>query len=249
MIIRKTVQQLEAMRRAGKALAEVFDEIAPAIKPGLILSDLDALAEKLVRERGATPSFLGYKGFPGSACLSPNQVIVHGIPNGTRLKEGDIISVDVGLILDGWHADSAYTYPVGMVDPVAQKLLDVTRDSLEAGIKSCRPGRRLGDVGHAIQTVVESAGFSVVREYSGHQIGRDMHEGQIQVPNYGNPGRGIQLEPGMVFALEPMVNVGDWKTKTLSDGWAVVTADGSLSAHFEHTVAVTERGPLVLTRN
>lgn len=249
MIIKKTVQQLEAMRRAGKALAEVFDEIAPAIKPGLILSDLDALAEKLVRERGATPSFLGYKGFPGSACLSPNQVIVHGIPNGTRLKEGDIISVDVGLILDGWHADSAYTYPVGMVDPVAQKLLDVTRDSLEAGIKACRPGRRLGDVGHAIQTVVESAGFSVVREYSGHQIGRDMHEGQIQVPNYGNPGRGIQLEPGMVFALEPMVNVGDWKTKTLSDGWAVVTADGSLSAHFEHTVAVTERGPLVLTRN
>jgi len=246
MIIKKTSSQIEKMHRSGKALAEVHEELAEKIKPGAKLKELDAFVSRSIRLRGGIPSFLGYRGYPASICASVNEVVVHGIPNGRRLREGDIFSVDIGMVLDGWHSDRAVTYPVGRVDKVATRLLKVTEESLWAGIKECKPGNRLGDVGQAIQTIVEEAGFSVVREYSGHGIGRSMHE-DPQVPNYGSTGRGVVLEPGIVLAIEPMVNAGDWHTKVLSDDWAVVTADGSLSAHFEHTVAVTENGPQVLT--
>ncbi|HWD07542.1 MAG TPA: type I methionyl aminopeptidase [Actinomycetota bacterium] len=247
MIQKKTPDQILKMLVAGQALAEVIAELATAVAPGVTLLDLDAMAERLIRDRGAVPSFLGYKGFPGSICASPNKVIVHGIPDGTVLHEGDVLSVDVGLILDGWHADSAHTYPVGRISAKAVKLLDATKQSLDAGIAQCQPGKRLTDIGHAVQRVVERAGFSVVREFVGHGIGRDLHE-DPQIPNFGPPGRGPLIEPGMVFAIEPMVNVGGWRTRTLDDGWTVITADGSLSAHFEHTVAITPEGPLVLTR-
>lgn len=246
MILKKTPEQIERMRRAGKALAEIHKEIESAIQPGVPIKDLDQLAERSIRLRGAVPSFLGYRGFPATICASLNEVVVHGIPNGRRLEEGDIFSVDLGLILDGWHADRAHTYPVGQIDEKTQKLLDVTERSLRAGIEKCRPGNHLSDISHAIQQDVEREGFSIVREYAGHGIGRDMHE-DPQVTNYGPPGRGPLLEAGMVFAIEPMVNAGTWETKLLNDGWTVVTADGSLSAHFEHTVAVTEDGPVVLT--
>lgn len=247
MIIKKSPEQIEKMHRSGKALAEVHEELTEKIKPGAKLKELDAFVERSIRLRGGIPSFLGYRGYPASICASPNEMVVHGIPNGRRLKEGDIFSVDIGMILDGWHSDRAVTYPVGRVGEIALRLLKVTEESLQAGIEQCLPGNRLGDVGQAIQGVVEGAGFSVVREYSGHGIGRSMHE-DPQVPNYGPAGRGPVLEPGMVLAIEPMVNTGGWQTKVLADDWAVVTADGSLSAHFEHTVAVTETGPQVLTK-
>ncbi|HMC08726.1 MAG TPA: type I methionyl aminopeptidase [Actinomycetota bacterium] len=247
MIQKKSAEQIAKMLTAGQALAEVIAELATAVAPGVTSLELDAMAERLIRERGAVPSFLGYRGFPGSICASPNRVIVHGIPNGTPLEEGDLLSVDVGLILDGWHADSAHTYPVGSISPKATRLLEVTQASLEAGIDQCRPGNRLTDISHAVQAVVEGEGFSVVREFVGHGIGRNLHE-DPQIPNFGPPGRGPVIEAGMVFAVEPMVNVGGWRTRTLDDGWTVVTADGSLSAHFEHSVAVTPAGPLVLTR-
>jgi len=247
VIIKKTPAQIEKMRKAGRALAEVHKDLQAAIAPGVKLDKLDKLAERSIRLRGAVPSFLGYRGYPASICASVNDVIVHGIPNGRRLQEGDIFSADLGLILDGWHADRAYTYPVGEIDPEAARLLEVTEKSLEAAIEQCRPGARLSDVSHAVQTVAEAAGFSVVREYAGHQIGREMHEGNIWVSNHGPRGRGPVLGPGMVFAIEPMVNAGGFETETLEDGWTVVTADGSLSAHFEHTVAITESGPQVLT--
>jgi len=235
------------MRRAGRALAEVYKDLEQAIVPGVNLLELDKLVERSIRLRGATPSFLGYRGFPSSICASVNDVIVHGIPTDRQLLVGDIFSADLGLILEGWHADCARTYPVGEIEAEARRLLDVTDQSLAAGIAECRPGNHLGDISHAIQSVVESAGFSVVREYAGHQIGRQMHEGDIWVSNYGPAGKGPKLEPGMVFAIEPMVNAGGWQTRVLDDGWTVVTEDGSLSAHFEHTVAITEEGPLVLT--
>ena len=209
--------------------------------------DLDTLADRLIRELGGIPSFLGNRGYPGRICASPNEIIVHGIPDERVLQEGDILSVDVGLTLDGWHADSAVTHAVGTITPEARRLLEVTEASLAAGIEQCRPGRHLSDVSHAIEKVVVGGGFSVVREFVGHGIGRALHE-DPQVPNFGPPGEGPVLEPGMVLAIEPMVNVGGWKTKTLADGWTVVTLDGSLSAHFEHTVAITENGPEVLTR-
>lgn len=246
MIIKKSPQQLKRMHRAGQALAQVIETLREAVVPGAKVADLDALAERLIRERGGVPSFLGYRGFPNSICASPNEVIVHGIPDDRRLVEGDILSVDVGLILDGWHADSAFTYPVGEITLATTRLLEVTQASLLAGIEQCVAGRRLSDVSHAIQLLVEEAGFSVVREFVGHGIGRQMHE-DPQVPNFGSPGRGPVLEAGMVLAIEPMVNMGGWQTRTLADGWTVVTSDGSLSAHFEHTVAVTPTGPRVLT--
>lgn len=247
MIIKKTPEQIAKMRRAGRALAEVYKEVERSIRPGIDVMDLDKVAERSIRTRGAVPSFLGYKGFPGSICASVNEVVVHGIPEKRKLVEGDIFSADIGLILDGWHADCARTYPVGRVRDEAAHLLKVTEASLNAGIEQCRPGNHLSDISHAIQTVVEEAGFSVVREYAGHQIGRQMHEGDVWVSNLGPPGRGPRLEAGMVFAIEPMVNAGGWQTKVLEDGWTVVTADGSLSAHFEHTVAITPEGPFVLT--
>ncbi|HYR63985.1 MAG TPA: type I methionyl aminopeptidase [Actinomycetota bacterium] len=247
MIQKKSPEQIEKMLVAGQALADVIAELAKSVAPGVTTRELDGIAERLIRDKDAVPSFLGYRGFPGSICASPNNVIVHGIPNDTVLKDGDLLSVDVGLILDGWHADSAHTYPVGTVSPKATRLLDVTKASLEAGIEQCRPGNRLTDISHAVQRVVEHERFAVVREFVGHGIGRNLHE-DPQIPNFGAPGRGPAIEAGMVFAIEPMVNAGGWRTKTLDDGWTVVTADGRLSAHFEHTVAVTPAGPLVLTR-
>lgn len=247
MIVKKSPAQIAKMQEAGRALWAVMEELRAAVAPGVTTAELDELAHSLMRDAGGTPSFLGYRGYPASICASPNDVIVHGIPDERALVEGDIISLDAGLIIDGWHADCAFTAPVGTVDPVALELIEVTRRSLIAGIEACRPGKRMGDVGHAIQVVAEKAGFSVVREYAGHQIGRQMHEGGVQVPNYGPAGKGLLLEEGMVFAIEPMVNAGDWHTRVLDDTWTVVTGDGSLSAHFEHTVAVTAAGPQVLT--
>ena len=235
------------MRRAGIALAEVHRELAKAIRPGVRLTELDEIAEKEIRNRGAVPSFLGYKGFPASICASVNEVIVHGIPSRQKLRRGDILSADMGLILDGWHADRAHTYAVGEISAEAGRLMDVTQASLMAGIEKCRPGNRMSDISHAIQRVVEEGGFSVVREYAGHQIGRQMHEGDIWLANFGPPGRGPVLEAGMTFAIEPMVNAGGPGAQVLDDEWTVVTKDGSLSAHFEHTVAITDKGPLILT--
>jgi len=246
MIQKKSPDQIEKMLVAGQALADVINELKSAVAPGVTTLDLDAMAERLIREKGAVPSFLGYRGFPGSICASPNKVIVHGIPNDTPLAAGDLLSVDAGLVLDGWHADSAHTYPVGPISPKAIRLLEVTQASLDAGIEQCRPGNRLTDISHAVQSVVEGEGFSVVREFVGHGIGRNLHE-DPQIPNYGAPGRGPELRLGLVVAIEPMVNMGDWQTRVLADGWTVVTADGSLSAHFEHTVALTDEGPEVLT--
>lgn len=248
MIIKKTPEQIEKMYKAGQVLAGIMEELRPLVVPGAIIKDIDAHAERSIRLRGGVPSFLGYRGFPGSICASVNEVVVHGIPDETALKEGQVISVDCGLILDGWHADNAYTWAVGSIDNETQRLLDVTAASLEAAIEQCKPGNHLGDISAAVQELAEGAGFHVVREYAGHQIGRAMHEGDVQVPNYGKAGRGIPLEAGMVFAIEPMVNAGTHETKLLDDGWTVVTSDASLSAHFEHTVAITESGPRVLTR-
>lgn len=246
MIVRKTSEQIEAMARSGRVLAEVIREMGEAIRPGVTLKALDEMAERSMRLRGAVPSFLGYRGFPASICASPNEMVVHGIPDGRKLKQGDIFSADFGLILDGWHADSAYTFPVGAISEEARQLLEVTQAALAAGIECCHPGHRLGDIGNAIQQIVEGAGFSIVREFVGHGIGRSMHE-DPQVPNYGRAGRGPVLEEGWVLAIEPMVTTGGWETKMMDDNWGVVTADGSLSAHFEHTVAVTANGPRVLT--
>ena len=247
MIQRKAPSQIGRMLAAGQALAEVIDLLAPLVVPGVSTREIDAEAERMIRERGAVPSFLGYHGFPASVCASPNHVIVHGIPSPAPLASGDILSLDVGLILDGWHADSAYTYPVGPISAEAQRLLDVNQAALEAGIAQAQVGRRVGDIGHAVQRVVEAAGYNVVREFVGHGVGRSLHE-DPQIPNYGPPGKGPVLASGMVFAIEPMVNAGGWRTRTLDDGWTVETADRSLSAHFEHTVAVTAVGPMVLTR-
>ncbi len=236
------------MRRAGRIVAATIDRVLAAVRPGLPTAELDRVAEASIRERGATPSFKGYRGFPASICVSLNHEVVHGIPSPRRrLREGDVLSLDFGAIWDGYHADAAVTVFVG--DPPsaeAEKLVRVTEEALEAGIARILPGARLSDISHAVEEVVEGAGFSVVREYVGHGIGRSLHE-DPQIPNYGPPGRGPVLRPGLVLAVEPMVNAGGWETRQLADGWTVVTADGSLSAHFEHTVAVTEEGHEVLT--
>lgn len=234
------------MREAGRIVAGVLDMLEKYIKPGTRTEQLDRLADEYIRERKGMPSFLGYRGFPKSICTSINDVVVHGIPGKARLREGDIIGIDVGVILDGYHGDAARTYAVGGVSPTARRLMEVTRTALEAGVDACRPGNRLGDVSHSIQQVAEKGGFSVVVQFVGHGIGREMHE-EPQIPNFGPPGRGPLLEEGMVFALEPMVNEGGYEVEVDSDGWTVRTKDGKLSAHYEHTVAVTEREPLVLT--
>ena len=234
------------MRRAGRVVAEMHERIRASIRPGETTLELDAVAREVLERRGARSNFLGYHGFPAVICTSPNDMIVHGIPGSYRLAEGDIISIDCGAIIEGYHGDAAYTAPVGEVDPEAARLLEVTEASLWAAIEQMRPTNRLSDIGHAVQAVAEGAGYSVVREYVGHAIGTAMHE-EPQVPNYGPAGRGPRLRPGHVFAVEPMVNVGGPETRQLEDGWSVVTADGSLSAHFEHTIAVTDDGPEVLT--
>ncbi len=247
MIIRKSREEIEKMREAGRIVAGVLDMLEKHIKPGVRTETLNELAEEFIREREGVPSFLGYRGFPASICTSVNDVVVHGIPDRTRLKEGDIIGVDVGVIREGYQGDAARTYAVGRISDVAHHLMEATRDSLLAGIDACRPGRRLGDVSNAIQRAVEKEGFSVVVQFVGHGIGREMHE-EPQIPNFGPAGRGPMLEEGMTFALEPMVNEGTYEVEVDGDdGWTVRTADGMLSAHFEHTVAVTADGPYVLT--
>jgi methionyl aminopeptidase len=244
----KTAADVDAIAEAGAILARLFDAIRPQVKAGNTTLELDRFAEDFIRSHpGAEPAFKGLYGFPATLCISLNHEVVHGIPRRNRvLKEGDIVSVDAGVRLNGWYADAAVTYPVGEIDIDAARLLDVTQTALKCGIETALAGNRLGDIGHAVQQVAEGAGFSVVREYVGHGIGRSMHE-DPQIPNYGEPGRGPQLKPGLVVAVEPMVNVGGWETRVLADDWTVVTADGALSAHFEHTIAVTEDGPEVLT--
>ena len=235
------------MREAGRITARALRIVGEALRVGARTRELDEVAEAAIREEGAVPAFLGYQGFPASICSSLNEQVVHGIPGDVKLHDGDIISIDIGAIIDGYYGDSARTFGIGRVSDEAIRLMQVTEESLEAGIEQCVPGHRLYDISHAVQTVAEAAGFSVVREYVGHGIGRAMHE-EPQIPNYGPAGKGPELKEGMVFAIEPMINAGGATVQSLPDGWTVVTADGSLSAHFEHTVAVTASGPLVLTK-
>jgi len=247
VIYKKSPEDIATMREAGVILTDALSSLEAAIAPGVTTAELDAIADDVIRSAGAAASFKGYRGYPASICTSPNDVIVHGIPGPDRLENGDIISVDVGVYLNGFHADSAWTFPVGTISPEAARLLEVTEASLLAAIGECRPGARIGDVGYAVEQVATVAGFSIVREYVGHGVGRALHE-EPQVPNYGPPGRRELLSPGMTLAIEPMVNVGGPETRLLADGWTVVTLDGSLSAHFEHTVAITPEGCDVLTR-
>jgi methionyl aminopeptidase len=247
VITRKSPEQIALMRRAGRIVAEMHEECIRAAKPGATTADVDTVARDVIERRGARSNFLGYHGFPAVVCTSPNDVIVHGIPSDdVLLEEGDILSIDCGAIVEGWHADAAVTVPVGDIDDESKRLIEVTRASLQAAIGHVREGERLGDVGAAVEEVATDAGFTVVREYVGHGIGTAMHE-EPQVPNYGPPGRGLKLKEGLVLAIEPMVNAGGPETEVLSDGWAVVTRDHRRSAHFEHTIAVTEHGPEVLT--
>ena len=247
MASKKSPEEIAAIRRSGAILAETINRLEEAVRPGVTTAELDEVAARSISNAGAKASFQGYRGFPASICASPNDVIVHGIPNERRLEEGDIVSLDVGVFYQGWHSDSAWTFPVGEVDPATHDLLKVTEASLDAAIDQCRPGKHLGDVGHAVEQTATSAGFSVVREYAGHGIGRQLHE-DLWVPNFGPPGRRELLVSGVTLAVEPMVNLGGPETRTLSDGWTVVTADGSLSAHFEHTIAITPDGCEILTR-
>jgi methionyl aminopeptidase len=244
--MRRKPEEIAKMRRAGQVVAEMHEKTREAVRPGITTLDLDKVAREVIERRGARSNFLGYNGFPAVICTSPNDMIVHGIPGDYRLKDGDIISIDCGAIIEGWHGDAAYTVGVGEISEEAHKLIEVTDKSLHLGIEQMVDGNRIGDIGAAIQKYVESQGFSVVREYVGHAIGLAMHE-EPQVPNYGLPNTGPKLREGMVFAVEPMVNVGDPATKVLKDGWSVVTADGKLSAHFEHTIAITDNGPEILT--
>ncbi len=246
MIALKTPEQTAMMRRAGLVVAEMLERCREAVRPGVTTAELDHIAAEVVRRRGASSSFLGYYGYPATICTSVNEEIVHGIPAKRRLREGDIVGIDVGAIVDGWHADAAITVPVGRVSPQAERLVRVTAEALRRGIAAARVGARLGDIGAAVQRYVEGDGYSVVRNYVGHGIGRSMHE-EPQVPNYGTPERGFAIKEGLCVAIEPMVNVGAPETRVLDDHWTVVTADGSLSAHFEHTIACTAAGPVILT--
>ncbi|MDA2342398.1 type I methionyl aminopeptidase [Bacillus cereus] len=246
MIICKTPREIEIMREAGSIVALTHQELKQHITPGITTKELDQIAEKTIQKYGATPSFKGYNGFPGSICASVNEELVHGIPGKRKLKEGDIISIDIGAKYNGYHGDSAWTYPVGNISESVQKLLDVTEKSLYLGLEQVKPGERLSNISHAVQTHAEENGFSIVREYVGHGIGQDLHE-DPQIPHYGPPNRGPRLKPGMVICVEPMVNQGRRYVKTLSDDWTVVTVDGKWCAHFEHTIALTEAGYEILT--
>jgi methionyl aminopeptidase len=239
--------EIDKMRKAGRVVAEILEKTRAAIRPGVTTLEIDAVARAIIEARGARSNFLNYHGFPAVICTSPNDMIVHGIPGGYVLQEGDILSVDCGAIIEGYHGDAAYTAPVGDVSAEATRLMEVTERSLYAGIDQLRDGNRLHDVGRAVQEVAEAAGFSVVRNYVGHAIGTAMHE-DPQVPNYWPGSPGPRLKVGNVFAIEPMVNVGSAETRELEDGWSVVPADGRLSAHFEHTIAITEDGPEILTK-
>jgi methionyl aminopeptidase len=246
VIVKKTPEEIEKIAAAGAILVRTLALLAAKLRPGVTTGQLDAAAEKFIRSQGAEPAFKGYRGFPGSICTSPNSMVVHGIPGPYRLSRGDILSVDVGVVLDGWVADAARTFPVGSVSPIATRLLRTTEEALHAAVEQCRAGNRLGDVSHAVQRQVEAEGFSVVRSLVGHGIGRDMHE-DPQIPNFGEPGRGPELEEGMVLAVEPMVTAGRHAVRMGDDHWAIFSQDGSLAAHFEFTVAVTAEGPRVLT--
>ena len=246
MIVKKTPEQIDKMAAAGDILVRTLELVEGKIRPGTTTQELDAAAERFIRSQGAVPAFKGYRGFPGSICASPNAMVVHGIPGRYRLERGDVLSVDVGVVLDGWVADAARTFPVGPITPVAQKLLDTTAGSLFAAVPQCVAGNRLGDISHAIQQHVEAEGFSIIRSLVGHGIGREMHE-DPQIPNYGPPGRGPRLEEGMVLAIEPMVTAGRHQVRMADDNWSIFTQDGSLAAHFEFTIAITADGPRVLT--
>lgn len=234
------------MRLAGQLVARVLGELRGLVQPGVTTAELDAMAERRIRDAGGVPSFKGYHGFPAAICTSVNEQVIHGIPSSRTLVDGDIVSIDLGAIVGGYHGDAAMTVPVGRISERAARLLRVTEEALYKGIEQARVGNRLGDIGHAVQRHVEAHGFSVVREFVGHGIGTSMHE-EPQIPNYGEPGRGLRLAEGMVLAIEPMINMGKPAVKVLEDGWTAVTRDGSLSAHFEHTVCVTVSGPLILT--
>jgi len=246
VIVRKTPAEIDAMAKAGEIHVRTLSLLAGKIRAGVTTGELDAAAEKFIRSQGATPAFKGYRGFPGSICASPNHMVVPGIPGKFRLRKGDILSIDIGVVKDGWVADGARTFPVGEISPVAAKLLQVTEESLFRAVDRCIVGNRLGDVSHAVQTHVEEHGFSVVRSLVGHGIGRSMHE-EPQIPNYGPPGKGVTLEAGMVLAIEPMVTAGRHMVRMGDDGWAIYSQDGSLAAHFEFTIAVTADGPRILT--
>ena len=243
---RRSTDEIRTMRRAGRVVAEMHDRIRSALRPGVTTLQLDAIGREVLERRGARSNFLGYHGYPAVICASPNDVVVHGIPDGRVLDDGDIVSIDCGAIVDGYHGDAAFTAGVGTIDAEAERLVDVTRRALEVGIAELRPGGRLGDLGAAVESTIERAGFSVVRDYVGHGIGTAMHE-PPDVPNFGKPGRGKKVTAGDVFAVEPMVCAGSDATEVLDDGWTVVTVDGSLAAHWEHTVAVTDDGPEILT--
>ncbi|WP_100406014.1 type I methionyl aminopeptidase [Bacillus solitudinis] len=247
MIICKTKREIEIMREAGKIVALTHIALKEHIQPGITTLELDEIAEKLIRSHGATPSFKGYNGFTGSICASVNEELVHGIPGKRVLKDGDIISVDIGAFLNGYHGDSAWTYAVGEVSDEDKKLLEVTEASLYKGLDFALPGGRLSDISHAIQSYAEPFGFSIVREYVGHGVGQDLHE-DPQIPHYGPPGKGPRLKTGMVLAIEPMINAGNRYVRTLSDDWTVVTVDGKKCAHFEHTIAITDTGYEILTK-
>ena len=246
MIIRKSTAEIETMANAGRIVAGTIALLHDHIRPGVSTGELDELAEEYIHSQGGTSSFRGYRGYPAAICTSPNDMVVHGIPNGRTVTEGDILSVDVGVVLDGFVADSAHTFAVGEISGEAERLLEGCQAALAAGIAQCRAGNRLSDVSHAIQVATEEAGFSVVRSLVGHGIGRAMHE-DPQIPNYGPPGRGPELQPGMTFAIEPMINAGGPDVYLHDDEWSISTIDGSLSAHFEHTVAITADGPKILT--
>ena len=246
MIVRKSADEIETMARAGRVVAETLALVGETLRPGISTAELDELAEELIRSRGGVPTFKGYRGFPASICASPNAMVVHGIPGAYRVEEGDLLSVDVGVTLDGFVADSAFTFGVGHVDPEAERLLATCRAALAAGIAEARSGNRVGDISAAVQRTTEGAGFSVIRSLVGHGVGRSMHE-EPQVPNHGESGRGPKLQPGMTIAIEPMITAGGEEIFVGDDDWSISTSDGSLSVHFEHTVAVTQDGPRVLT--
>lgn len=246
-IIVKSSEEIAIMREAGRRLAATLAVLAEKVRPGVATGDLDRVVDREFRRRGIVPSFKGYRGYPASVCVSVNDEVVHGIPGKRILREGDLVSLDLGAIYNGYQSDAAITVGVGIISLQAQDLIEVTKKALELGISAAVVGARIGDISWAVQSFVESKGYSVVREYAGHGIGRDMHE-EPQVPNFGIPGRGALLQEGIVLAIEPMVNAGGWRTRTLEDGWTVCTLDGSLTVHFEHTVAIWAKGPEVLTR-
>jgi methionyl aminopeptidase len=247
MIILKSEREIRYMRDAGRVVAGALEEVKKAAKPDVTTQELDKAAEEYIRSAGAIPAFKGYHGFPGNICTSVNEQVVHGIPGLRRLKSGDNVSIDIGAVINGYNGDAAITVPVGEVDAEVAKLIEVTEASLYKGLAQAVAGNKLSDISHAVQVEAEAHGYGVVRDYVGHGIGRNMHE-DPQIPNYGPPGRGPRLKPGMTLAIEPMINMGTYGVRTLDDGWTVVTADGKRSAHFEHTVVVTENGPEILTK-